>query len=251
MRGLGAMVTAVLVLVAGCGTGPRAHAGPAVVTRVLQLARGKGRPLPTTLWYRSGPDGAGMAAGRHPIVLFSHGLGGLPEQFEPLATGWAEAGYVVAAPTYPHTNGNVKVDAGDIRRQSADAAYVLTELTSGDLAPHLDSGRVAAVGFSAGGTTTLGMLRQGHSPGLRAAVSVAGRRPAAAFAGPGVPVLFLHGDRDPVVPIEAGRAAYDAVPWRKQFVEIPGAGHGQYLNPGNPDYLAVSARILEFLGKNV
>ncbi|MFC7534738.1 alpha/beta hydrolase family protein [Actinoplanes sp. GCM10030250] len=257
MRRIGAMAAAVLLLLAACGTSPRAQAGspasatPRILTRVLKLARGKDRPLPTTLWYASGPDGTGMAAGRHPIVLFSHGLGGLPEQFAPLATGWAKAGYVVAAPAYPHTNGRVKVDSGDIRRQPADAAYVLKQLTVSDLAPHLNGDRVAAVGFSAGGTTTLGLFRKGHSPALRAAVSVAGRRPATGFSGPGAPMLFLHGDRDPVVPIEAGRAAYDAVPWPKQFVTVPGKGHGQYLNPGDSDFPQVSARILQFLEEHV
>lgn len=266
MRGIGALVAAALLLLAGCGTAPEVQAAPdvatpaaapaagpggRVVSRIVRFARGAGRPLPTTLWYASGPDGAGMAAGRHPIVVFSHGLGGLPQQFASLATGWAQAGYVVAAPTYPHTNGRVRVDPRDVRRQPADAAYVLRQLATGDLAPHLDSDRVAAVGFSAGGTTTLGLFRRGHSPALRAAVSVAGRRPPTAFAGPGAPMLFLHGGKDRVVPIEAGRAAYDAVPWPKQFVRIPGAGHGQYLNPGHPAYPSVSARILAFLQKHV
>ncbi|MEU4424489.1 dienelactone hydrolase family protein [Actinoplanes sp. NPDC024001] len=242
-----AMVAALLLLVAGCGTGPRAQAAaaPAVVTRVIHLARGTDRPLPTTIWYE------GELAGRHPIVLFSHGLGGLPEQFAPLAETWAKAGYVVAAPTYPRTNGRVKVDASDIRRQPADAAYVLKQLAAGDLAAHLDLDRVAAVGFSAGGTTTLGLFRDGHSPALRAAVSVSGRRPPTAFAGPGAPMLFLHGDEDPVVPISAGRAAYRAAPWQKEFVVVRGAGHGQFLNPGHPDYPSVSTRILRFLEQHV
>ncbi|WP_328476022.1 dienelactone hydrolase family protein [Actinoplanes sp. NBC_00393] len=251
MRRIGAIAAFALLVVAGCGTVPRAEAkaadsGPEVVTRVVQFARGPGRPLPTTLWYASG-----MTAGRHPIVLFSHGLNGLPEQFAPLATVWARAGYVVAAPTYPRTNANVKVDAGDIRRQPADAAYVLKQLLAGDLAPHLDGDRIAAVGFSAGGTTTLGLFRKGHSASLRAAVAISGRRPSSDFAGPAAPILFLHGDEDDVVPIEAGRAAFHAVPWPKQFVTIRGAGHGQFLNPGNPAYASTSARILRFLEEHV
>lgn len=106
---------------------------------------------------------------------------------------------------------------------------------------------MVAVGFSAGGTTTLGMLRAGHDPALRAAVSVAGRRPVSAFGGPAVPVLIIHGDRDRVVPIGAGRQAYAAVPWPKRLVVVPGGGHGPYLKPGNRDYAWVSATVLEFL----
>ncbi len=254
MRNLGAFLAATVLLLAGCGAAPQARAStaPRVLTRVVQLARGKNRPLPTTLWYLSGPDGTGMATGKHPVVLFSHGLGGLPEQFTPLATAWAQAGYVVAAPTYPHTNGHLKhADAGDIPRQPADAAYVLKKITTGDLAAHLDGDHVAAVGFSAGATTTLGLFREGHSRSLRAGISVAGRRPSSAFGGPAAPMLFLHGDEDPVVPIDAGRAAFDAVPWPKTFVVVHGAGHGQYLNPGQPDYPATSARILKFLEEHV
>ncbi|MEV6304198.1 dienelactone hydrolase family protein [Actinoplanes sp. NPDC051861] len=257
MRGIGTVAAALLLLMSGCGTVPRAQAaaaagtGSRVVSRVVQFARGKGRPLPTTLWYLSAAGGTGVAPGRHPIILFSHGLGGLPEQFAPLATGWAKAGYVVAAPAYPHTNGRVRVDRDDIRRQPADAAFVLEKLTTGDLAPHLDGDHVAAVGFSAGGTTTLGMFRKGHSRALRAAVSIAGRRPASAFAGPPAPMLFLHGEADRVVPIKAGKDAYASVPWPKQFIPIPAAGHGQYLNPGDPNYPAISARILAFLTEHV
>ena len=103
------------------------------------------------------------------------------------------------------------------------------------------------VGFSAGGTTTLGLLRRGHAPGIVAAISVAGRRPSSAYGGAPVPVLFVHGDQDPTVPIAAGRAAYRALPWHKTFVVVPGGRHGDYLNPGNPAYPRISAAILEFL----
>jgi predicted dienelactone hydrolase len=253
MRGV--LLLAVVALLAGCGA---AHAAetPAgtptpVLTRTLTLARGADRPLPTTVWY---PE---RLTGRRPIILFSHGLGGSPGQFAPLATSWAEAGYIVAAPAYPHTNASVRVRPEDVPHQPADAAYVLGRIraldtTRGDVfAGHVDGSRVAAVGFSAGGTTTLGLLRAGHDPALRAAVSIAGRRPVSAFGGPAVPVLFLHGDRDRVVPIGAGRAAYAALPWPKTFITIPGEAHGQYLNPGDPGYPRASALILRFLADRV
>jgi dienelactone hydrolase len=232
------------------GTAGQGSSTAVVRTRTLRLARGADRPLPTTVWYPA-------TAGRHPIVLFSHGLGGLPRQFAPLAVQWARAGYVVAAPAYPHTNGRVPIDDADVRHQPADAAYVIDRIKALDASPgdplagRLDVGRVAAAGFSAGGTTTLGLLREGHDPALRAAVSVAGRRPATAFGGPATPVLFLHGDRDPVVPIAAGRAACDAVPWPKRFVTFRGEGHGQYLNPGDPGFPRASAVILAFLAERV
>ena len=241
------------MLLSGCGTTRGATAAPVpdVLTRTLDLARGPDRPLPTTIWYPA------HIPGRRPLILFSHGLGGMPEQFTALVTLWARAGYVVAAPVYPHTNGAVLVDPRDVRSQPDDAAYVLAQVEALDrrpgdpLAGRLDTGRVVAVGFSAGGTTTLGLLRRGHDPALRAAVSIAGRRPATPFGGPATPVLFIHGDRDRVVPLAAGRAAYAALPWPKRFVTIRGAGHGRYLRPGDPAYPRVSRLILAFLQERV
>ncbi|MCU7722703.1 alpha/beta hydrolase [Actinoplanes sp. KI2] len=249
MRRLGAVVLA-LALLSGCGSGaagavsasrPREKAATAAPPLILRLARGPARPLETSIWYPAG-------AGRHPVVLFSHGLGGLPAQFTPIISTWVAAGFAVVAPVYPHTNGKVEVDPADIRNQPADAAFVLRSL-AGDR--HLDLDRVVAAGFSAGATTTLGLLRRGHSPGIVAAISIAGRRPASSFGGAPVPVLFVHGDTDPTVPIGAGRAAYRALPWHKTFVVVPGGRHGDYLNPGNPAYPRISGTILEFLRRAV
>jgi dienelactone hydrolase len=230
-----------LALLSACGAPARTAssvsraASPRV--RVLHFARGADRPLETTVW--SPADG-----GRHPVVLFSHGLGGLPSQFAPIAATWVAAGFVVVAPAYPHTNGKTKVNSADVRRQPADAEFVLRSLR-GD--PSVDLGHVAAIGFSAGGTTTLGLLHPGHWPGLVAAVSIAGRRPSSAYGGKPVPVLFVHGDQDPTVPLAAGRAAYEALPWPKTFVTVPGGHHGDYLNPGNPEYPRISQTIRAFL----
>jgi dienelactone hydrolase len=239
MRRLGAFVV-LLALLAGCGASVAQAQPPArVLTRVLQLARGKDRPLPTTIWSLDG------LRGKHPVVLFSHGLGGLPAHFAALATTWAQAGFIVVAPAYPHTNAKVPVDRGDVVNQPADAAFVLHAAERLD--PRLDATRVAAVGFSAGGTTTLGLLRPGHDRGIRAAVSVAGRRPPSAFGGAPVAVLFVHGDADRTVPASAGFQAYAAVPWTKSWVSVPGGRHGDYLRAGRPGYPLVSARILALL----
>ena len=250
VRRLATLLFAVTILVAGYGSARAVTARPRVLERLLPLERGA-RPLPTTVWFPAEP------AGRHPVILFSHGLGGLPEHFAPLAEQWAAAGYLVAAPVYPHTNGHGQVNARDVRNQPADAAYVLDRVlalddVAGDVfAGQVDTGRVAAVGFSAGGTTTLGMLHAGHHPALRAAVSIAGRRPLPAFGGPATPLLFLHGDRDRVVPIKAGRDAFAAVPWPKRFETMIGRGHGEYLDPGNPGYPYASSLILDFLATHV
>jgi pimeloyl-ACP methyl ester carboxylesterase len=58
------------------------------------------------------------------------------------------------------------------------------------------------------------------------------------------PLLFFHGDRDDIVPIELGRALFDAAPEPKRFEVITGAGHNDTVSVGGRAYLA---RIGSFL----
>lgn len=68
----------------------------------------------------------------------------------------------------------------------------------------------------------------------------------------GVPQLVVHGEKDDVVPasmgrayVEAARRAGDAA----EYVELPGAGHFEHLDPAGPAWAAVIAW-LERLLKN-
>ena len=38
-------------------------------------------------------------------------------------------------------------------------------------------------------------------------------------------MLFLHGTRDPIVPLSEGRRLFDAAREPKEFVELPVSGH--------------------------
>lgn len=264
--GLAAVLLATL---AGCGSAvagftPSEQSYP-VGVRSLYLSRGVNRPLPTTIWYPSDgrsstPDGGGIpvldalpAPGRFPIVLFSHGLNSRPERHAQLTTRWAAAGFVVVAPAYPHTKlGTEHFDRKDVRHQPADAWYVLRAVQSLDrmlddpFAGHLDVARIAAVGHSAGGYTTAGLLTAGHSTTLRGAVIIAGGT-RHRFGGPPVPVLFVHGSADRVVAASAGWSAYRQVPWDKAFVTVVGQGHGEYLIPGEPGFPETVSTIGDFL----
>jgi len=71
----------------------------------------RGRSLPATVWHpASGKPGGAVAGGAapargpFPVVLFSHGLLGLPDDYQALLRRWTSAGLVVVAPTYPLTN---------------------------------------------------------------------------------------------------------------------------------------------------
>jgi fermentation-respiration switch protein FrsA (DUF1100 family) len=50
------------------------------------------------------------------------------------------------------------------------------------------------------------------------------------------PILFFHGDRDDIVPIELGQALFEAAPEPKEFVTLPGAGHNDTYVVAGPGY---------------
>ncbi|WP_091322293.1 alpha/beta hydrolase family protein [Micromonospora chersina] len=195
-----------------------------------------------------------VAAGRFPVVVYSHGLHSLPDLHAPLTTRWAAAGFVVVAPTYPRTSLRARdFTRADVRNQPADGWRLIRHLVRLDarpgdpLAGHLAVDRFAAAGHSAGGFTTAGMFTSGHSRRLRAGIVIAGGGLAGSFAGPVAPMLFVHGGADPIVPEPVGRAAYARSLGPAAFLGLPGQGHGEYLTPGRPGFAQVLAATTDFL----
>ena len=41
-----------------------------------------------------------------------------------------------------------------------------------------------------------------------------------------VPALFIHGTKDPIIPVSMAEALYAAAPQPKKLLIVPGAGHG-------------------------
>jgi dienelactone hydrolase len=224
--------------VAPVGTAPTRDF--AVGVRHLKLRRGAARPLPTTVWYPAagaagrGPSaGAAPADGRFPVVLFSHGLTSEPSAYADMLTRWTRAGFVVAAPAYPHTaHGVADFDAVDVLNQPADASYVLTQVLklnaeSGDpLRGRLDPERVAAAGHSAGGITTVGLFTSSRDERLTAGVVLAGRQLAPKpFTGRPAALLFVHGKLDRTVGYPDGLRTFQAVPWSRAMLTVTRGGH--------------------------
>jgi dienelactone hydrolase len=212
--------------------------------RKLRFSRGTDRPLTTTVWYP-------VAPGPFPLILFSHGLTSEPRAYAALLTAWARAGFVVAAPAYPHTSHGVPdYDPVDVVNQPVDASYVITRMialnaTDGDpLAGRINTARIAAAGHSAGGVTTIGMFTGNRDNRLVAGVVFAGRQVfPVPFAGPPAALLFVHGKLDRTVPYADGLAAFLAVPWSRAMMAVTRGGHVAITK----DFGPVTATTTDFL----
>ncbi|MFI5934419.1 alpha/beta hydrolase family protein [Actinoplanes sp. NPDC051494] len=223
--------------------------------RVLAFSRGD-RSLPTTVWYPAAGtapanpaavDNAEPAAGRFPLVLFSHGLTSQPDDYADMLMRWAQAGFVVAGPTYPNTwYGATAFDANDIVNQPADASHVIDLLlaSAGAVTAAIDPNRIAAAGHSAGGITTVGLFSARRDERLKAGIVFAGTDfQATPLTGPAAAMMFVHGRKDTTVTYGAGHTVYAAVPWSRAMLSITDGGHVT----GSDDFEATTATTTEFL----
>jgi uncharacterized protein len=60
------------------------------------------------------------------------------------------------------------------------------------------------------------------------------------------PLLFLHGQRDEIIPLKLGRSLFEAAPEPKCFIEVPGAGHNDLVERAGSSY---RERLHEFYGQ--
>jgi pimeloyl-ACP methyl ester carboxylesterase len=156
-----------------------------------------------------------------------------PSAYAGLLTAWARAGFVVAAPAYPHTSqGVADYDPVDVVNQPVDASFVITRLVAlnakygGPLAGRINTARIAAAGHSAGGITTIGMFSGNRDDRLEAGIVLSGRQVLPVpFAGSPAPLLFVHGKLDKTVPYADGLAAFRAVPWPRAMMAVKNGGH--------------------------
>ena len=213
-------------------------------TRTVESRRGglgsNARALPTTVWYPADAPGkdapVSKASVPYPLVVFVHGLRGVPDDYAPLLQWWAGLGYVVAAPMFPLTNRDSEpVVAGDLVNQPADVSFVITSLLalsanpSDPFAGAIDPKRVIAAGHSEGALTTVTLFAQCCTETrLIGAVIMAGDdigTQGKAFTAPPKPLLYIHGDQDKIVSYELGQRSYRGAPEPKAFLTLIGAGH--------------------------
>ncbi|QXC60203.1 dienelactone hydrolase family protein [Aquihabitans sp. G128] len=175
--------------------------------------------------------------GPFPVVLFSHGYAGFPEQSADLVTHLASWGFVVVAPDHVERSlsGLLGVAAKGVPKQTdpkvlslaLDAAIGDAKREQSPLHDLLDVDRVAVVGHSAGAGAAYAEATA--EPRVKAFISYSvgfqGEGDEAPPATPKVPGMVMAGTDDGIIPFAESEKVYAAMAAPKYFVKIDGAGH--------------------------
>ena len=224
-----------------------------IETLVLYPARGE--PVGASV-----PGAPPVAAGRFPVVVFLHGASSTGEDYRRAVEPWAQAGYVVVAPTAPLAGFGLQQSgaarAADVSNHPEDVRFTLAELPDAvnpAILAVANFDRIAIVGKSLGATTALAVAFDPccTNDAIRGVVSMAGMRSPFTAAGTAVPMLVVHGDADEAVPYASGRANFDAAPEPKHFLTLFGTTHAPTLalDLGGPSDDAVVATTIDFFDR--
>ena len=191
----------------------------------------RGRSLPTTVHYpaKPGTSGAGApaaTAGAYPVVIAGHGTMGSGPQAAQLHRFLTEAGYVLAAPTFP---------AGyDFPNLAKDISYALTGLLDASAAGRsgvpkgiADGERVGYIGTSMGAIAGLYQAeRSSIDPRIDAVVAKMGTVYTGTFDWANAPaLLMINGDADTVISYSSAVRTYGQARHPKALISLRGIGH--------------------------
>ncbi|MGI8754389.1 MAG: alpha/beta hydrolase family protein [Acidimicrobiales bacterium] len=186
------------------------------------------------------PGAAAATDGPFPVVLFSHGYAGFPEQSADLTTHLASWGFVVVAPDHVERSlsgllgtagkGVPKLTDPVVLSQSLDAAIADAKIANSPLRGLLDTEKVAVVGHSAGASAAYEEASAdprikafiAYSIGLDGGPDGAKTKPPPI---PKVPGMVLFGTADGIIEPSASRKVYAAMAAPKYQVAIANAGH--------------------------
>jgi pimeloyl-ACP methyl ester carboxylesterase len=187
--------------------------------------------LPTTLATDAYQNVPISAAGPFPVVLFSHGYGGYPEQSSFLTDHLATWGFVIVAPDHRSRDLHAVVnnstvpgpgDIADLTQALALARFL--NVDPGDQFVHkLDLSRVATLGHSAGGGAALTFAAQ--SKAVRTFVALA---PAPGTLPQHKKGLIMQGAADKVVNPQGTKRLYASLGAPKELILVSKAGHNVF-----------------------
>lgn len=211
------------------------------------------RALPTDVYLPAG-------TGPFPFVAFAHGLSGHPRKFTQLLSAWAEAGYAVAAPTFPLSNDEVPGEPTwtDVGNQPGDISFVIDEMLAATEDPTsplygaIDPERIGVAGLSLGGATTYGVAFNDCCLDERpiAAMILDGARLSVggeSHMDSGLPLMIMHADEDFALPYEGAVEAYEEAVAPKWLVTIHEFAHASpYENDPDPADDLVTASTIAF-----
>lgn len=226
------------------------------------------RTLITSIWYpaavrasatpkvNAAPD---TTDGPYPLIVFSHGLGTLPRQYESLLSTWASAGFVVAAPKFPLTSFDTPggVDTADVYNQPADVSFVISSLLrasatrSGPLGGLISPNGVGVAGHSEGAITTLGFFNTCcRDPRIKAAAVFSGdpeAYPGGHYVFDGQPpMLVVHGTKDGFLPYGQMVSVFNQQKGPKALLSLLGANHGNWERPRSKWFPSIARTSTDF-----
>jgi dienelactone hydrolase len=165
-----------------------------------------------------------------PSVIALHGAGGNVSGMERYASTLAAAGFAVYLLHYFDRTGTESADLQSMKRNFPLWMKTLWDAISFvETQPQVDPERIALLGFSLGAYLSLANSAIDHR--VKAVVEFFGGMPTEMnlFMRRLCPVLILHGEADPTVPVEEAYQLQKLLEKKGIAYEIkiyPGAGHG-------------------------
>lgn len=197
---------------------------------------------------------AGLRAGRFPLLVFSHGNGGIRHQNVFQVEHLASHGYIVVSPDHTGNAGLAPLPdralpydrsgrGRSARARPVDVSFLITELLrrggqpGGWLAGRLDPGRIGILGHSFGGFTVCRVAET--DPRVKAILPMTvayGRKTS-------VPMLLMLGDKDRTMGVAGNtvsRLYYQSCQGPKHLMSLKRGGHFSftdmdYIHPGFGD----------------
>ena len=192
--------------------------------------------------------------GPFPLVLFAHGFGAYPTEYQTILTHLASWGFVVAGPDFEERGliaafaaggGATTTTLDEAAAQQAAQARIDNEAAiMGQARELLAAANLEPGGLLEGAVDATVVGTAGHSAGVTSAVAAAatdpnvktfvamsgGRAPGATVAlpTPDVPGMVMTGGKDQIAAFDGVKGFYDSLDPPKRLVVIDDAGHNSF-----------------------